>query len=315
MADEQNPDQRPELWQIPKMEVALETEETNALNMKTDWFKQIEEPVEEEQVPAPPTLEEIEAIRTDAFDEGFKEGQAAGFAKGEEEGRLEGLGKGHEEGLMQGLQQGLELGAEQIATQSGQWQVLTEQLHFPKLQLDKQIELELVQLAMALAQQIVKVEVQTNPQVILAALKQAIDALPFAAQKTTLLLHPDDLVLVKAVFGDEECDKRGWSLQAEPSFNRGDCQVKTDISSVDYPLEMRVNQVLKQFLAHNSEQLNDRPVEPEQQVAATPDVSGDAQPSDAETPTEPQSEAVSAEPQPAISPESSSVTQPPPEPS
>src|SRR5690606_5800997 len=54
----------------------------------------------------PPTAEEIEVIRQQAFDEGKQEGYAAGF----EEGRQAGLVAGTEQGIEQGFEQGLKDG-------------------------------------------------------------------------------------------------------------------------------------------------------------------------------------------------------------
>ncbi|MCE2571514.1 flagellar assembly protein FliH [Motilimonas eburnea] len=285
MATQSDHDAKPELWQIPEVDVESDEETTNALNMPHNWFHQPEVEAEEEQAPpAPPSLEEIEAIRQAAYQEGFEQGQTEGFAQGEQRGHSEGYERGHEEGLAQGIEQGLVQGEQQINEQTLRWQQLMAQLANPLSQLTQDVELQLVQLALQLSQQIVRTEVTTNPQVVLTALKQAIDVLPFANQTMHLHFHPDDVDMINQVYSAEECDKRGWVLIAEPSLQRGDCQIKTELSSVDYPLEMRINQVLKQFLAANNQHMNEARAAAEQQVAAqvpkppehptqTPDVS------------------------------------------
>lgn len=251
-------DDKPELWQIPEVEVAPSEEVTNALNMPHDWFHRPDvEPEEEQAPPAPPSLEEIEAIRLAAHQEGFEQGQAEGYAQGEQRGYNEGLERGHSEGLAQGIAQGLVQGEQQINEQTAIWQQLMTQLVNPLAQLTQDVELQLVQLALQLSQQIVRTEVTTNPQVVLTALKQAIDVLPFANQSMHLHFHPDDIEMITQVYSPEECDKRGWVLISEPSLQRGDCQVKTELSSVDYPLETRINQVLKQFLTANNQQMKE----------------------------------------------------------
>lgn len=260
-------DAKPELWQIPEVEVARNEEQTNALNMPHDWFNQPEiEPEEELAPPAPPSLEEIEAIRQAAYQEGFEQGQTQGYEQGEERGFNEGLERGHREGLEQGIAQGLVQGEQQINEQTAIWQQLTAQLVNPLTQLTQDVEMQLVQLALQLSQQIVRTEVTTNPQVILTALKQAIDVLPFANQAIHLHFHPDDIEMINQVYSPEECDKRGWLLISEPSLQRGDCQIKTELSSVDYPLEMRINQVLKQFLTSNNQHMKEAAVAAEQSV-------------------------------------------------
>ncbi|MCE0556238.1 flagellar assembly protein FliH [Motilimonas sp. E26] len=245
-------DSKPELWQIPEVEEPVKRTDTNALNMPPDWFhREVEEEIEE-LPPEPPSLEEIEAIREDAYQEGFEQGREAGFEQGEAQGKAEGLAKGHAEGLAQGIAEGLAQGADEIAKQSAIWAKLTQDLCQPVAHLDQEVEQQLVNLVLQLTQHIVKTEVTTNPKVILGALKQAIDVLPFATQTAKLHFHPDDIAMIETVYSAQECEKRGWSLIAEPSLQRGDCQVKTELSSVDYPLEMRINQVLKQFLTQNN---------------------------------------------------------------
>lgn len=254
MPSSSDQDRKPELWQIPEVEEPLKHTGTNALNMAPDWFTREREDVEEveEPVPLPPSLEEIEAIRDDAYQEGFEQGSQAGFSQGEEQGRLQGLAQGHAEGLEQGKTQGLAQGEAEIASQSAIWAKLAQQLSQPVAHLAEEVEQQLINLVLQLTQQIIKAEVQTNPQVILGALKQAMDVLPFATQTARLHFHPDDIAMIESVYSAQECEKRGWTLVAEPSLQRGDCQVKTQLSTVDYPLEMRINQVLKQFLSQNN---------------------------------------------------------------
>ncbi|MCE2595555.1 flagellar assembly protein FliH [Motilimonas cestriensis] len=258
-------DSKPELWQIPEVEEPVKRN-TNALNMPPDWYHQEVEEEIEELPPAPPSLEEIEAIRQDAYQEGFDQGRLAGFEQGEAQGKAEGLVKGHTEGLAQGIAEGLAQGADEIAKQSAIWAKLTQDLCQPVAHLDQEVEQQLVNLVLQLTQQIVKTEVTTNPKVILGALKQAIDVLPFATQTAKLHFHPDDIAMIETVYSAQECEKRGWHLIAEPSLQRGDCQVKTELSSVDYPLEMRINQVLKQFLTQNNAHMQQALADAQQEV-------------------------------------------------
>ena len=254
MPSSSDQDSKPELWQIPEVDEPLKRTGTNALNMAPDWFTREREEVEEEEelVLTPPSLEEIEAIRNDAYQEGFEQGREAGFSQGETQGRQQGLAQGHAEGLEQGKEQGLAQGASEIASQSAIWAKLAQQLSQPVAHLAEEVEQQLINLVLQLTQHIVKTEVQTNPQVILGALKQAMDVLPFATQTARLHFHPDDITMIESIYSAPECEKRGWTLIAEPSLQRGDCQVKTQLSTVDYPLEMRINQVLKQFLSQNN---------------------------------------------------------------
>jgi len=266
-------------WSIPELnEDNKETlEESSLFGKPAAWYNNQDKAVEEvevEEAPAPLTLDDIEAIRQSAYEDGFNEGKDAGLTKGLEEGKLEGLAVGHKEGLVQGLEEGLLEGAEQTKQQLLIWQSLIARLHNPLEKLDDNVEYQLVHLATTLAEQITRCEVKTSPQIILQALKQAVDALPISEQKLIINLHPEDLLFVQKSYSQEQCLQRGWDLQAEPALQRGDCQIHTQVSSIDYAFNTRIGQVLKNFFKENHQQLpkknDDSSLVNDQPMPATP---------------------------------------------
>jgi len=255
-------------WTIPDLTGNDEAivQESSLLGKPASWYKRgkndsAEEgsenivEAEEEDSPQPLTLDDIEAIRQSAYEDGFNEGKEAGHLKGLEEGKLEGLAAGHQEGLARGVEEGLAEGAEKVQVQLNSWESLLERLHNPLEKLDENAEYQLVRLATSLAEQIARSEVQTSPQIILQALKQGIDALPISEQTLMINLHPDDLIFVQEAYSQEQCKQRGWDLQAEPALMRGDCQIHTQVSSIDYAFNTRIELVLKNFFKDNHQQL------------------------------------------------------------
>ncbi|ENY71232.1 flagellar assembly protein FliH [Aeromonas diversa CDC 2478-85] len=242
-------------WGWPEMEVE-QSIERNALGLAPDWYQQaVPQPeVEPEPEPAPTlTAEELEAIRQAAWEEGMSEGREAGFAQGLEEGKLEGLQKGHEAGFSQGREEGLAMGREVVEQAIAHWQQLATRLATPLGEMDEQVEEQLVSLAMQLARALIKHEVETSPRLLLAALKEGLAQLPVAEEGVTMMLHPDDVERIQSAFGAEECAKRGWRLEADPTLEPGDLQLATRLSSIDMQLEARINQLLRNFLRDNQE--------------------------------------------------------------
>lgn len=245
-----------EAWGWPEMETEAEVE-TNALGLAPDWYRQEQAPelppdvpVEE---PAPSiTAEEVEAIRQAAWEEGMREGREAGFAKGLEEGKLEGLQQGHQAGLEQGREEGLALGRDQVEQEVARWQALATRLATPLSELDGAVEQQLIALVQQLARALIRHEAQTSPALLLEALKQGLALLPAAEQGVTLMLHPDDVTRVEQAFGAEECARRHWRLQSEPTFSPGDLQLATELSSIDLTLSGRIDQLLRNFLRDNA---------------------------------------------------------------
>lgn len=252
-----------ENWVLPdiKKPVASEPQEKTLFGKPADWYhseKQVTEEPPAEEAPQPLTLDDIEMIRQSAYDDGFQEGKDAGFTQGLEEGRADGKQQGLQQGIEEGTQQGLGEGKVLIDQQVENWQSLIERLHNPLEKLDENVEYQLIRLATSLAEQITRCEVQSDPKIILQALKLATDALPVCEQTIKILLHPDDLKFVQDAYSAEVCLQRGWDLQAEPALARGDCQIKSQVSSVDYTFSSRIEQVLKTFFKENHQQLPEK---------------------------------------------------------
>ena len=64
-------------------------------------------------------------------------------------------------------------------------------------------------------------------------------------------LHPEDIELVKNSYGEAALAENHWQLVAEPTLDRGGCQVKTPQSSIDMTIKTRVKETLDSFL-HSS---------------------------------------------------------------
>ncbi len=212
-----------------------------------------EMPIDEPQEPELPalTMVELERIRQDAYEEGLKQGHEQGYIDGFEKGVGEGKEAGYKEGLEQGKKQGLEDVKPLIEEQLTSLKAILEGLTAPLDKVDEQAEKQLVQLASMLAEAVIYQEVKTSPDVILHTLKQSIDSLNAEQEKVRIHLNPEDLELIKESYGEQTIIDNNWQLMAEPTLERGGCEVKTAQSSLDMTLKTRVKETLDSFL-HNS---------------------------------------------------------------
>ncbi len=169
--------------------------------------------------PALPTAEQIQAIEHQARQEGFKAGRAEGLAAG---------------------QQAI---AEQVHRLQGVMQALARPLE----EFDEVVEHELVTLAITIAGQLLRRELKTDPGVIVAVVREALAALPSAARKVTLHLHPDDVAQVREALHVHE-DERGWHIEEDPVLSRGGCRVSSETSEVDASVEARLNEIINAVL-------------------------------------------------------------------
>ena len=235
-------------WDLPFVDdptAPKEDEPTNALNKRSDWKY---EPPEVEEEIKPPTAQEIEAIRQAAYEEGYQEGKEKGFEEGKAEGLEAGLAEGQEQGHSEGLEKGLGEGRQQMATQAEVWQMLADKLHDPLSQANDETRDQLVKLAVTLAKAVIKAEVTTNQQVILQALSEGIKALPINQTDYQIHMHPDDIEVVKAHYGSDEIEKKGWNFVEAPAMERGGCDITTAQNAVDVSVNRRCRDVIEKFL-------------------------------------------------------------------
>ncbi|MEW5681742.1 MAG: flagellar assembly protein FliH [Pseudomonadota bacterium] len=236
-------------WQVPDLTAEQRvSSRTNALNKTQPIAKAAPTMADEDLVVKPLTAEDIEQIRQAAYDEGFAEGKDDGFSKGYAEGREQGQNDGLAQGLAEGKKQGLAAGEEELQQRLSQLSGMLDQLQQPLAAVDEQVKQQLLQLSLAMAQAVIAVEVQTNEQVILKALHEAVAALPLNAGALAIKLHPADMAIIERHYSAEQLAQRQWQLQAEPTVAQGGCLVETANSSVDRSLAQRLQGSLEHFL-------------------------------------------------------------------
>ena len=220
------------------------------------YKKEVEEEAVEDTQPQEPelpslTMAELERIRQDAYEEGLKQGHEQGYIDGFEKGVGEGKEAGYKEGVELGKTQGQEDVKPLIEEQLTSLRSIIDNLSAPLDKVDELAEKHLVQLAVMLAEAITYQEIKTSPDVILHTLKKSIDALNTEQEKVRVHLNPDERELVKQSYGEQTIADNNWQLIAEPTLERGGCEVKTPQSSLDMTLKTRVKETLDSFL-HNS---------------------------------------------------------------
>lgn len=152
-----------------------------------------------------------------------------------------------QEGFRQGLQEGRDAGLKEMQGRIETLESLLQMLDRPFAQLDDEVEQQLVRLAMLVARQLVRRELKTDPEQVVAAVREAVGALPVAARNARLVLHPDDAALVREAMAIGEGEQR-MQIVEDPLLTRGGCRVFTGTSQVDATVETRLNAVIAQVL-------------------------------------------------------------------
>ncbi len=135
-----------------------------------------EVPLDEVQ---PLTLEELESIRQEAWNEGFATGEKEGFHSTQLKVRQE---------------------AEVVlAAKVASLEQLMSNLLTPIAEQDTQIEKAVIHLVEHIARQVIQRELVTDSAQIASVLRDALKLLPMGAQNVRIFINPQDFLLVKAM--------------------------------------------------------------------------------------------------------------------
>ncbi len=185
----------------------------------------------EEEIAPILTVDEIEAMQKQAYDEAFSQGKTEGYQQGFDQGFNEGSKKGYEENV------------ELLQNKTAEFASLIESLNEPFKTLDDEVERELVKLSIGIATQIIRREIKLDPGQVVAAVREAINVLPLSSQKIYLYLHPEDAELVRTALSLDEMSTT-WGVIEDPLITRGGCKVDSDVSHIDATVENRLAAVV-----------------------------------------------------------------------
>lgn len=169
-------------------------------------------------------MEEVhEQAQRDGFDQGYKQGKEKGYAEGLEKALVE-------------------------ARETAQhMQSLLKCMAAPLEELDEQVEKSLVKLAMSVGRHIVRRELKIDPAQVIAVVRESVSALPIAASRVRIHLHPDDAALIRERLPVHEQDSQ-WDIVEDPGLTRGGCKVVSESSQVDSSVENRVAMAVSKIL-------------------------------------------------------------------
>lgn len=178
----------------------------------------------------PLTLDELEAIRQDAYNEGFATGEKDGFRAGQ-------------------LKAKQEADAALAARVTALEQVMSH-LFEPIAEQDQQLEVALVALVGQISREVIQREVNRDSSQIRQVLREALKLLPMGAENIRIHLNPQDFELVKALRDRHE---ESWRILEDEGLLPGGCRVETEHSRIDASVETRLSQALKQLFEQQRE--------------------------------------------------------------
>lgn len=172
--------------------------------------------------PRLPTVEELEQIHQQARDEGYQKGLAEGYQAGVDKGTREATTK-------------IQAEAQKLAQACAQLQKSLDDLNGV-------VADDLLALAIELAREVVRQEIATRPETLLAVVREALAQLPH--QHAAIYLHPEDASLLRSYMGDQ-LSHAGHRIHEDFKLKRGDCVLEAGGSQLDASVAMRWRRVLE----------------------------------------------------------------------
>lgn len=153
-----------------------------------------------------------------------------------------------DEGFEQGRREGLQAARNEVDATLHRMEQVIQAMVEPLQAVNEQVEGELVQLAMAVARQIIRRELQSDPQQVISVVREALSALPAAARKVTIHLNPEDAELVREKLVPAEQGEMPWQIVDDLALTRGGCRIESETSRIDATLEKRLNSVVAELM-------------------------------------------------------------------
>jgi len=183
----------------------------------------------------PLTLEELEAIRQEAYNEGFATGEREGFHSTQLKVRQE--------------------AEEALSAKLASLEQLMQHLMEPIAEQDTQIERSLVHLVAHMARQVIGRELRSDSSQITRVLREALKLLPMGADNIRIHLNPQDFEQALAL---RERHEERWKLLEDEALLPGGCRIETLHSRIDATMETRIEKAVAQLF----DQLHDQALHP-----------------------------------------------------
>jgi len=184
----------------------------------------------------PLTLDELEAIRQDAYNEGFATGEKDGFHAGQLKAKQEADAA--------------------LALKIGSLEKLMAQLLEPIAEQDQQMELALVRLVSHMTREVIQRELSIDSSQIRQVLREALKLLPMGADNVRIQVNPQDFEVIKAL---RERHEENWRILEDDSLLPGGCRIESEHSQIDASVETRMAQALKQLFEQQRAQFTQPP--------------------------------------------------------
>jgi flagellar assembly protein FliH len=151
----------------------------------------------------------------------------------------------YQKGLSEGIQQGRELEKNETVQTLQAMSVIVKEMSLLKKRTLENLEAEIVQLSLAIAEKVIHLEATTNREVIRAVLKEAIKNIT-DRENMKIRVHPQDfhfMIEIKNDFLQSFDGIRNMTFVEDESIQRGGAIIETLCGEVDARLDQQYDEI------------------------------------------------------------------------
>ncbi|AMP89598.1 flagellar assembly protein FliH [Legionella pneumophila] len=186
----------------------------------TTWEYQPSKGTEQSQPDEEELINELEAVRKEAFQKGYADG--------------------------------LQQAQEEINTIKAELSKWLDLIQKPVQILDEQLTQEIIQTIIWLSQHCIGIELSINPDKLNDLLNKIKGELPSLSGKKSISMHPDDVQWIKEAFSDSNIPGLHELLLPDPALNRGDFYLQGEHSELDGRIQTRFTTLFNEYINKES---------------------------------------------------------------
>jgi len=150
------------------------------------------------------------------------------------------LARAREQAYREGLEAGRREAHAAVEAQRSELKALIAGINELMQEFEQTLSDDVLSMSLELAKQIVRQSLRVKPELVVAAVREAVSSLPGLSEQTVLLLNPADASLVRsAVESDPSLAALPWKIVEDAQIERGGCRLETPTTEVDAALETR----------------------------------------------------------------------------
>lgn len=158
--------------------------------------------------------------------------------------------KGYTKGMQEGFAVGMAEAKERAQEDKQKFLTLMAAFSDALEKSDEQIADDVLSLALDIAKSMIKVKLNLDPVAVLAVVMDAIHYLPHIQKPARILLHHDDVQLLREHMADDISSGQ-WQIHEDYRVERGGCIVETGTNQVDATNAVRWKRISEALSQHN----------------------------------------------------------------